>query len=1154
MGSVPRMAMTRIVILTTGIPRLSCNSQLGAEPAACVMPDPHHDHLRRLFDKALDLPPAARQTFLDSKCGTDVQLKQRLMAMLLAADDEQFLTKPTGEQPDASPKPVDAVPAASPRAEAREASPGEGPGSRIGPYRLLQQIGEGGFGIVFMAEQSEPVQRRVALKVIKLGMDTRQVVARFEQERQALAMMDHPNIAKVLDAGATSSGRPFFVMDLVKGDPITSYCDKNHLSIDQRLRLFAQVCQAVQHAHGKGIIHRDIKPSNILVGTQDGRPSAKVIDFGIAKATSQKLTDKTVFTEHQQVIGTLQYMSPEQAEGSLDIDTRTDVYSLGILLYELLTGSTPFDKKTLQNAMYGEVQRMIREVDPPRPSTRLSESLDTLASIAAQRRSEPKRLGTLLRGDLDWIVMKALEKDRARRYETANGLAADILRHLGGEAVVAAPPSASYRLRKFVRRNRGTVTALAAVAVSLLVGAVAFAWQARIATHERNLAVTARAAEQAQRELAESRSAELAQVATFQERMLGQIDATATGARLMQDIRDRHRVALAAGSLPDAERTARTEAFAQELARANATDTAVALVDATFLTPAVAAVDKQFAQQPLIKATLQQTLATLYVRLGTFATAHTLQTQAVATRERLLGPDHLDTARSRNDLANVLENQGKYAEAEPRYRQALAVRQRQLGDEHPDTLVTLGNLGNNLRYQHKLEQAEPLLLEALRLARKVNGPEHRDTLIRTDVVGYLRIDQGRIAEAEPYWRETYATGVRGFGPDDPDTITWTNNLGGLIGSLGRAPEAEQYYREAWAASRRVHGEQHPNTLNCAGNVANNLVAQARFAEAEPLQRETLASRTRSLGPEHPDTLLSMTGLGTVLRRQGKLAEAEPLLRSAWTINQRVFGGDQPQTLRAGSVLASLLVDSNQPAAAEALFGKLLPASARTHGNEHPDHLILLNNLGNLLVQQGRLAEAEPLLRDMLAARQRVSGPDHPETLIATSNYARLREDQGQLAEAEALYRDATQRFRRVLGDVHPNTLSSINNVGGVLLTQLRFTEAEPLLREALAGFQKTSGESHLRTAGAHRSLGRALVGLQRFAEAEGELLAAERTIAAASTANTDRKLGAAKSVLALYEKWNTAEPGLERAAAVAAWQTRVATQQAAADSERNSGK
>ena len=431
------------------------------------MPDRNHARLRRLFDQAFPLPPAARAELLARECRDDAELHRRLVAMLAAADGEQFLGAPT-DSGVAGPVPGE-------RAD-------EGVGARIGPYKLLQQIGEGGFGAVFLAEQETPVVRRVALKIVKLGMDTRQVVARFEQERQALALMDHPNIARVFDAGATATGRPYFVMELVKGEPIVAFCDKQQLTIDERLELFAQVCSAVQHAHGKGIIHRDLKPSNILVAAGDAGRQVKVIDFGIAKATAQKLTDKTLFTEHRQVIGTLQYMSPEQAEGSLDIDTRADVYALGVVLYELLTGSTPFDTKAMGAAILGELQRLIRDIDPPRPSTRLAQSTDTIARIAAQRRVAPKRLGTLVRGEIDWIVMKALDKDRARRYQTATGLAEDVRRFLSGEAVLAVPPGGIYRLRKFARRNRGMVGAAAAVVLALLVGAIAFAWEARIAT------------------------------------------------------------------------------------------------------------------------------------------------------------------------------------------------------------------------------------------------------------------------------------------------------------------------------------------------------------------------------------------------------------------------------------------------------------------------------------------------------------------------------------------------------------------------------------------------------------------------------------------------------------------------------------------------
>jgi serine/threonine protein kinase/tetratricopeptide (TPR) repeat protein len=401
--------------------------------------------------------PEVREAYLRRVCGDDAAIGQRVRALLKAYEESaSFLESP-----------------AAPLGVTVDEPIRERPGAVIGPYKLLQEIGEGGMGTVWMAEQTQPVQRKVALKIIKAGMDSRHVLARFEAERQALALMDHPNIAKVLDAGATPEGRPYFVMELVKGQPITKYCDERRLTPKERLELFVPVCQAIQHAHQKGVIHRDVKPSNVLVAPYDGKPVVKVIDFGVAKAAGQRLTDKTLFTEFGAVVGTLEYMSPEQAElNNQDIDTRSDIYSLGVLLYELLTGTTPLNRKRLKDAAFVELLRVVREVEPPRPSTRLSESRDTLPTVSAQRQTEPGKLTRLVRGELDWIVMKALEKDRNRRYDTANGLARDVERYLRDEPVLACPPSAGYRLRKFARRNRAAlgVAGLVLLCIALVGG------------------------------------------------------------------------------------------------------------------------------------------------------------------------------------------------------------------------------------------------------------------------------------------------------------------------------------------------------------------------------------------------------------------------------------------------------------------------------------------------------------------------------------------------------------------------------------------------------------------------------------------------------------------------------------------------------------
>jgi eukaryotic-like serine/threonine-protein kinase len=506
--------------------------------------------IEAVFLRALEIPsPPERAAYLQAACAGDDELRRRVERMLAAQPQlGSFLDQNAAEI-----------------VLTTHQSAAERPGAQIGPYKLLQQIGEGGMGAVYMAEQTRPVRRQVALKVIKPGMDSRQVVARFEAERQALAMMDHVNIARVLDAGATESGRPYFVMELVHGVPITKYCDDNQLTPRERLELFVPVCQAIQHAHQKGVIHRDVKPSNVMITLYDGKPVPKVIDFGVAKATEQRLTERTLFTQYGALVGTLEYMSPEQAEMSaLGVDTRSDIYSLGVLLYELLTGSTPLTHKRMKEAAYAEILRMIKEEEPPKPSTRLSDSGEALASISANRHTEPAKLTKLVRGELDWIVMKTLEKDRNRRYETANGFAADVQRYLNNEAVQACPPSVSYRMRKFVRRNQRPVLAAALVALALVGGIIGTTWNMIRATDARAVAVdeakqkgaALAAAEKSQRDAKEQLFLALfsqARAGRFSRQMGQRLDslaALAKAARIRPEehLRDE---AIAAMALPD---------------------------------------------------------------------------------------------------------------------------------------------------------------------------------------------------------------------------------------------------------------------------------------------------------------------------------------------------------------------------------------------------------------------------------------------------------------------------------------------------------------------------------------------------------------------------------------------------------------------------
>ena len=501
-----------------------------------------------IFDEARQRPSGReRADFVDQACASNEPLKLRVLELLAAHD----VSHGALDQPLSYLNPT-------------LASSHERPGTLIGPYKLLEQIGEGGFGVVFLTEQTHPVCRRVALKVVKPGMDTRQVIARFEAERQALAIMDHPNIAKVFDGGVTSSGRPYFVMELVRGVPITEFCDQNHLTPRQRLELFASVCQAVQHAHQKGIIHRDLKPSNVLVSRHDATPVVKVIDFGVAKALGQKLTDKTVFTSLQQMIGTPLYMSPEQAGMSdLDIDTRSDIYSLGVLLYELLTGATPFTKDRFQQAAYDEILRIIREEEPPKPSTKLS-TAEGLPTLAANRGTEPSKLTKLVRGELDWIVMKALEKDRSRRYETASGLAMDVQRYLADEPVLACPPSTTYRLRKFVRRNQFGLSVAALVLFFLTALGSAVGWTVR----DRAAREAAVAQERANREaeISRERESRRAKVAGQVESILAEVERLEKEQRWPEALAAARRAeAAVAGGEADAETAERVRQRLKDL-------------------------------------------------------------------------------------------------------------------------------------------------------------------------------------------------------------------------------------------------------------------------------------------------------------------------------------------------------------------------------------------------------------------------------------------------------------------------------------------------------------------------------------------------------------------------------------------------------------
>jgi serine/threonine protein kinase/tetratricopeptide (TPR) repeat protein len=992
--------------------------------------------------------PDARALFIDQACGDDAALAERVRTLLKMHEQEADGLEPP------------------PVRTSDYQTLSERPGSKIGPYKLMELIGEGGFGLVFVAEQTEPVRRKVALKVIKPGMDSGQVVARFQAERQALALMDHPNIARVLDAGATDSGRPYFVMELVRGIPITGYCDQNHLAPRERLELFVSVCHAIQHAHQKGVIHRDIKPSNVLVTSHDGKPVAKVIDFGVAKAIHQPLTERTIYTNFAQMIGTPLYMSPEQAEMSgLDIDTRSDIYSLGVLLYELLTGSTPLAKKRVATAAYDEIRRLIREEEPPKPSTRLSSS-DSLAAIAAQRHTEPAKLSNLVRGDLDWITMKALEKDRTRRYETANGLARDIQRHLADEVVEARPPSTAYRLHKFARKYRAVLATTVTLVLLLVAGITASTLLAVRATRAEAAARDAQQAEaeraegerQANAELA-ARNTELAAeqakvearfklahkaIALFhsgvsEDMLLKNAEFTALRTKLLKEAAGfyadlekllagktdtKSRKVLADGYFQLGELTEKIgdnkEALAVQLQALAVRRELAALPGADLETRLDVA--RSLKAIGYLRRSTGDVVATLsaFQELRDLAAALDAEAPTEAARTQL--------AFGHNGIGLVLISTGKPAEAIQEFQNALAIRQKladanlAVPDFQRDLAHSHDNIGGVLNDMGKPAEALKELQKALAIRQKLAASNPAVTEFQSDLawthleIGYAMVLTGKPSEALEEHQKALA--IRQKLVDANPAVTEFQrelcrahlNIGFALQRMGKPAEALHEHKKQLAIAQKL-ADANPDVTELQGILSESHSMIGRALDSTGKPAEALQ--------EHHKALAIVQ----------KLADANP----AVSVNQ-------VQLASSHNDIGAVLWDTGKQEAALqeyqkalAIFQKLAdanPAATNFQSGLGWSH----NNIGGVLSETGKPAEALKEHQKALAIRQKLAdaNPTVPgfQLDLAMSNIliGRLHAREKRFSEAFAALEQGLAHFQK-LADVHTTIPLYTNHLG-----------------------------------------------------------------------------------------------------------------------------
>ena len=815
---------------------------------------------------------------------------------------------------------------------------------QIGPYRILQILGEGGMGVVYEAEQTSPVHRRVALKVLRAGLQQGDILARFEAERQALAVMTHESIAKVYDAGAHESGQPFFVMELVRGIPITDYCDSHKLTTRERVALFIQVCRAVQHAHLKGVIHRDLKPSNILVTEADGRPLPKIIDFGIAKATGQRLTEKTLVTQFGQAMGTPAYMSPEQAEMTgLDVDSRTDVYSLGVLLYEILVGRLPVDPEEF--GLPGFMARLVmRETDPPTPSARLATLQRERDVLAQLRHTDATGLASQLRGDLDWITMKAMEKDRTRRYDTANGLANDLVRYLADEPVAARPPSGRYRLQKFIRRNKATVAAIAAVTVALVVGTAAttvgLVRATRAEAHAKAEAATAR------------------QVSDF---LIGLFKVS------------------------DPSEARGNQVRAREI-----------------LDSGAAKVEADLTSEPLVQARLMHTMGDVYREMGLYPESARLLQRSLNARERLLGGEAAEVGENLVSLGRLYKNQGRYDEAESTLTRSLKVMERTDDSEQRGIRASLSALATLYRDKGRYREADSLSRKILDIVQRTRGADHPEVADELAGLAISQAEQGRPAAAESLFRRVLAIRERTLPPIHPATGRAVSNLASSIFEQGRFLQAESLYQRGLGIDTQLYGSQHPTVAMDLYNLGNVEGAKGGTGEAISLYQRARSIWEKSFGNDHPYVAAALTSLANTLSGEGRHRESLPLLERALAIREKTLAPNHPFIATTLNELGVAATQAGRFSDAQKHLTRALEIRQKILEPSSYYTAITLGALGDLARAQKRYAEAEGFYQRAVVQWES-SGRDAQASIgDITEGYVAMLQQQGRSKEATAI--------------------------------------------------------------------------------------------------------------------------------------------------------